>query len=215
MVRKTLVVIVLALSLIPVAIFAQVTPPVSTPEVTPQPTNQLKIEGMVESLQNGVLVIGDQTIDVSNAVIQRGVVVGGFAEAYVTFTADGVWVASEVELDRNVDADDLNEVEIEGIVTEIGTDFVVIGGRTFDISVAEIRGNIVVGALVDLELEFRGGRWVADDLRLDDHSDDRDDNSGPGNRDDDHNNSGRGSRDDDHDDREDNSGPDGGGDDDD
>jgi hypothetical protein len=199
MVRKVLVVIALVLSLVPVAAFAQVTPPVSTPEVTPtpQPANQLKIEGIVESLQNGVLVIGGQSIDVSTAVIQPGVVVGGFAEAYVTATLDGVWVASEVELDRNVDEDDLAETEIEGIVTEVGTDFVVIGGRTFDISLADLEGAFVAGDFIELELRLsRTGQWVtvevefdADDDDRDDRGgrddDDRDDNSGPGSDDDD------------------------------
>jgi hypothetical protein len=115
----------------------------------------------------------------------------------VTATLDGVWVASEVELDRNVDEDDLAETEIEGIVTEVGTDFVVIGGRTFDISLADLEGAFVAGDFIELELRLsRTGQWVtvevefdADDDDRDDRGgrddDDRDDNSGPGSDDDD------------------------------
>jgi hypothetical protein len=201
MVKKVSLLIVMVIALLPVVVFAQSTStPTPTPTASPR-VDQIKIEGIVESLQDGVLVIGGQSIDVSSAVIDSDVAVGSFAEAFVTLAADRAWVASRVELARNENEDDdLNEVEIRGVVTEVGVDFVVIGGQRFDTSLAEVEGTIVAGAFVELELQLNdAGQWVAVELKLDDDNDQNDD------RDDDLNDDhGRNSG---HDDANDNSGP--------
>jgi hypothetical protein len=210
MVRKMVLLFIVALALLPAMASAQSTP-TPVPASSSLRSGEIKIEGVVASLQNNVLVIGTQPIDVSEAVIQRGVVVGGFAEAFVTPTAQGAWIARRVELDRNVDEDDLNEVEIKGTATAVGADFVVIGGRRFDTSLAEVEGTIVAGAFVELELSLsNSGQWVVVEVNLDaddDNRDDRDDdNRGPGSGDDE-DNSGPGNSHDGDRNGDDNSGP--------
>lgn len=191
-------VLLLIAALIPAAAFAQTA--TAVPSATPTATRQIEVEGLVESLQNNVLVIGGQSIDVGGAVIESGIQVGRFAEAYVAPAAGGAWVARLVELHRD---DDVEKVEIKGTATEVGTNFVVIGGRRFDTTNAFLGANLAAGAFVELDLRFNNaGQWVSVELRLDD-DDDRDDDL-----DDDLNDDRGGDRDgDDDDDDDDNSGP--------
>jgi hypothetical protein len=203
MVRKAALfvpVLLLVAALFPAAVFAQTATPV--PSATPFASAEIEVEGLVESLQNNLLVIGGQTIDVSGAVIESGVQVGRFAEAYVTPRAGSTWAARLVELHHD---DDSNKVEIKGIATEVGSNFVVIGGRRFDTTNAFLGANVAAGAFVELDLRFNNaGQWVSVELRLDD-IDDRNDDRDDDDRDDDLNDDRGGDRDDDDDD--DNSGP--------
>ena len=195
-------VLLLIAAFFPAAVAAQTATPV--PSATPVITAEVNLEGLVESLQNNLLVIGGQTIDVSQAVIESGVQAGRFAEVYVRPSANGAWVARLVELHHD---DDGNKVEIKGTVTEAGTNYVIIGGRRFDTTIAVLGLNLAAGAFVELDLRLNNaGQWSSVQLRLDD-DDDRDDDLSDdhgGDRDDDDDNSGPGSgrgSDDDDDDR--------------
>lgn len=168
-------VLLLIVALLPAAVFAQTG--------TPTTTNEVNVEGLVQSLQNNQLVIGGQAIDVSQAVIESGVQAGRFAEIYVRPSTDGTWVARLVELHHD---DDSNKVEIKGTITEVGTNHVVIGGRRFDTSNAVLGANLAAGAFVELDLRLNNaGQWVSVQLRLDDDDDRDDDNDQRGDRNDD------------------------------
>jgi hypothetical protein len=87
-------------------------------------------------------------------------------------------------------------LEIIGTLDEMGTDYVVVGGQRFDTTGAEIKGQLIVGALVKLELtRLDSGILVAREVKPttfddsadamgDDSRDDSLDDSGDGDGDD-------------------------------
>ncbi len=76
--------------------------PVTTPKVTPdatqQPTPQgeFEITGQITALTDTVIVVGEQTIDISNAEIKDAPALTEVVKVHVS-VVNGVWIAREVE----------------------------------------------------------------------------------------------------------------------
>lgn len=189
---------------------------------------EVEIVGVLESFEGGIMMVGGLRIDVQNAELKDAAfVVGELVKVHATFSASaGLWVAREAEvftpkaddMDDDDDNDDdlppgAGEFEIVGTLDEVGEGFIVVSGQTISLaSGAEIKGALVIGALVKVEGSLTDGAWVArevkraqerdqerhnDDMDDDDDNNDGDDSSGRSGSDDDDDHNGRRSSDDD------------------
>src|SRR5690606_31469050 len=139
------------------------------------------------------LVIGGLSIDMRGAEFNSPVIVGQRIRIHASFDDDGNLVAREADnrfdddripapagtpevrpSDDDDDDDRRDEFEFRGLLQAIGDDFIVVAGRTIDITNAEIRGQLVVGRRVEVELVNRNGQLVAREVetRRDDNDDD-------------------------------------------
>lgn len=131
---------------------------------------EVEVIGAVESLGSAALVVNGLTFDVSAAEMPGGTpAVGDRVKVHASLSADGRWIAREVE--RFVDnstsgAAPVGEVEITGTLTEIGTDFIVVSGQTIGTVGAEIKDTLVIGALVKVHMSVVSGQWVAHEVEL-------------------------------------------------
>lgn len=144
---------------------------------------EMEIVGVVESLNATQIVINGQTIDISKAEIGKGVAVGMTVRVHATVAQGGMPVAREVSVfNQKPEAEDnpkatptgtlttnpgnQKEFELTGTLEQVGTDFVVISGQQISTSGAEIKGQLVVGALVKIHVSNTSGGLVAREVEL-------------------------------------------------
>jgi hypothetical protein len=63
-------------------------------------------------------------------------------------------------------SDDDEDTRIIGTVEALGNGFIIIGGQTIDTTDAEIEDPLVVGSLVEVEVLFSNGQWVASEVKF-------------------------------------------------
>jgi hypothetical protein len=163
-------------------------------------SGEVEFFGKVESIQNGVYLIGGRTVrTAAGTEIKAGVVVGAMVKVHATLQADGSYLAREIEPAQGDDANKAGtpgaassgEVEFFGKVESIQNGVYLIGGRTVRTTAGtEIKSGVVLGALVKVHATLQAdGSYLASEIELSQG----DDNSGKGGDDD----SGKGSGDDD------------------
>lgn len=140
---------------------------------------EIELVAPLTALTQTTLTIAGLSMDVTNAEFGRAVAVGALVKVHATLNAQGQWIVREVELATEDDlADDEDrrdgEFEMTGTLTEVGADFVVINGQRISTVGAEIKGLLVVGALVKVHLSIDDGVWIAREVELADRDDDRD-----------------------------------------
>ncbi|HLV36673.1 MAG TPA: DUF5666 domain-containing protein, partial [Spirillospora sp.] len=166
---------------------------VDAPDADDLDDDEVELSGVVESFDGTTLVIGGLSIDMRGAEFNSPVIVGQRIRIHASFDDDGNLVAREADnrfdddripapagtpevrpSDDDDDDDRRDEFEFRGLLQAIGDDFIVVAGRTIDITNAEIRGQLVVGRRVEVELVNRNGQLVAREVetRRDDNDDD-------------------------------------------
>ncbi len=179
-------------------------------------SGEVEFFGKVESIQNGVVVIGGRTVRTTASTEIKGTLaVGLMVKVHATLQADGSYLAREIE---PTEAEDMGktstpgavgsgEVEFFGKVESIQNGVVVIGGRTVRTTAGtEIKGALAVGLMVKVHATLQAdGSYLAREIELSQGDDDRsgDDHSGRSGGDDqedDYSDKGRGGDDDDDDD---------------
>jgi uncharacterized membrane protein YgcG len=171
-----------------------------------QDDDEIELIGIVDSFDGTTLVVSGIPIDVRTAEINSPIVVGQLIKVHASFDANGNLIARETDDnaddgmpspdstpevgdDNGGDDDDdrPGEFEITGTLEQVGDGFIMVNGQTISITGAEIKNQLVVGALVKLHLSHQNGQLVArevENARTRNRSGD-DDNSGPGSDDDD------------------------------
>lgn len=169
---------------------------------------EVEIIGPITALDGDTITIGGLVIHVAEAELSDDLVleVDAVVKVHMSLVADtaGVesWVAREVKADDTSDdsqddgSDDSNddsalpgEFEIVGTLTQTDGDTIVVSGLTIDITTAEIKGTLVVGALVKVHLSSVDGVLVAREVELHDTQSSDDDSEDDGSDDNSNNNS--------------------------
>lgn len=145
---------------------------------------EIEVKGLISNLAASTFDIGGLTVDFSSALFDDSLPDGTLSDGqYVEvkstagFNLDGELIASEIELQRDGDmdmeGDDGDEVELNGIVTAVNSDTAFeIGGRTIIITKATSiehgnAGDIKVGVLLEVEGELNAaGELLADEIEL-------------------------------------------------
>jgi len=168
-------------------------------------SGEVEFFGKIESIQNGVYVIGGRTVRTApQTEIKGALAVGLMVKVHAALQADGTYLAREIEAARGDDASSTatpgvpgsGEVEFFGKIESIQNGVYVIGGRTVrTASQTEIKGALAVGLMVKVHATLQpDGTYLAREIELSNGDDNSgsDDNSGKGSDD----NSGKGGDDD-------------------
>ncbi len=171
---------------------------------------EVEIIGPITALDGDTMTIGGLVINVAEAELSDDLTLelDAVVKVHMSLVADtaGVesWVAREVQADDTSDnsqdansSDDSSndnalpgEFEIVGTLTQTDGDTIVVSGLTIDITTAEIKGTLVVGALVKVHLSSVDGVFVAREIELhDSQSSNNDDSEDDGSDDNTNNNS--------------------------
>lgn len=165
---------------------------------TPASADEIEVEGAIEALGESTLTVEGYTFLVTEATeFDDGLdgfadlEVGQYVEVEGFYAEDGTLIADEIEADDDGDDDgddgEDNEVEVEGLITELTDDGLTVGGFFFLVTEAtEIENDDDEIAFEDLELgmfaEVEGftndaGDLIADEIEIegDDGDDDGDD----------------------------------------
>lgn len=202
--------LVVVLMVCAMGVMSQVSAQPPTP--TPAPT-AVELVGVVESFTSTSLVVNGQTVNISAAEIKVTLKTGLLVKVEGTLAPDGSIQAREIKAAKPNAL--TGEVEITGKIVSVDGNKLVIGGQTFDILKAEVKGTLSVGQTVKIHATLVNGVWVVREveradirtrLRRGDDDDDDINDVDDGDIDD----VDDGDIDDDHEDR---SGPGGGGDD--
>ncbi len=141
---------------------------------------ELELTGTLQSWTGDQAVVAGLSVSTVGAEIKAGVVVGGLVKLHAIPGGGDTWVARELELyvparsdssaDDNSGQDDSPEflqgkrLKIVGTLEEIGDGFVVVGGQIIDVRNAEVDANLMIGALVKLEVTLSDGQLVAHEV---------------------------------------------------
>jgi LysM repeat protein len=150
---------------------------------TPNPVDELEIRGVLSAINGTLYTIGGQVVDGSLAEVKAGVVVGAVVKAHASVSADGTWVAREIEGISPDDDDfsDVTQLEYVGTLNAIGADSVLVDALTFITVNAQMSPALMVGIRVKVEGTVVDGVLVAREVRpatADDNSNDNSDDNG-------------------------------------
>lgn len=149
---------------------------------------EIEIVGTLEMRSPAVAIVNKLVFDISAAQVQPDLAIGDVVKVHARLGDGSTWLAREIErfvpddssaampdgyvVPPLVEMDD-HELEIVGVLEEIGEGYVVVSGQRFDTTGAEIKGQLVVGALVKLELiRLDSGILVVREVKLTTFSDD-------------------------------------------
>lgn len=152
------------------------------------PLSQTKFEfdGIVESMGAAEWMVSGETVDVSMAVMDMGIVVGSIVEVE-GYLDGGILVAEKIQLKGDVSTPGGTKVEFFGTIDSIsGSDYVIAGKTVHTDMTTEIKGMLAVGDLVKVEgMLSTDGTIMAREIKLvtgeakepqdDDMDDDHDD----------------------------------------
>ncbi len=125
----------------------------------------------------------DQTFSFENLAVGDHVEIDGYEDASGTLIATKVEREADDDDDNDNDNDnDESDTEIEGAVSEIGSDHLVVAGRTIfvdantayelndrEVSAAEFFAAVQIGDIVEVEgYEDEDGNFIAEDIELED-----------------------------------------------
>ncbi len=126
---------------------------------------EAELVGVVESMSGSTLVVNGQTIDISAAEVQAGVVVGETVKVHGIASGANIWQARQVELFQAVDDSSqqpvAGEFEVTGTLDSIGSGVIVVAGQTISIGSAEINDPLVLGTLVKIHVSVVNGQLTA------------------------------------------------------
>ena len=143
--------------------------------------NEIEVKGTVTNLTATTFDIGSMTVDFSGAdMSEAGTLVGGeYVEVKAETAPDavtGILTATKVELEDGgeygVDGDEGEELEVEGMISEITDTTITVNGQTFDIPAGINVSGFAVGDLVDLDIEIVGGVATIHEIEDESHDDD-------------------------------------------
>lgn len=151
---------------------------------TTRPAGEFEITGTLTEAGPGYIVVNGLPISTANAGIKGALVPGSLVKVHLSYV-NGQWVAREVEPASSVDQSGGNpagEFEIYGVISELGSGYIVVNGQRISIANAEIKDPLAAGALVKVHLSNVNGEWVAREVELAGGADDSgaDDHSGSG-----------------------------------
>jgi uncharacterized membrane protein YkoI len=123
------------------------------------------------------MVVNGQTIDVTAAEIEAGIVVGQTVKVHATATGANTWQAREVEVLQPSNATPPQapvggEFEVTGTLESIGSGFIVVSGQTISITSAEIKDPLLLGTLVKVHVTVVNGQLTAREIENADTDDD-------------------------------------------
>ncbi len=157
---------------------------VNAPKTGIQP-GESEIVGVVDSVNGTTIVIGGQTIDISNAEVKAGVMAGKTVKVEFSIDSAGQLVAREVQVVATTTTTvgskpsvSEENTEITGTLEQVGDGFVIVSGQRFSTNGAEIKGQLVVGVLVKVELRDGETELTAKQIE-NSHPEDRRRNAGP------------------------------------
>ncbi len=129
------------------------------------PNFTLRVVGILEALNSDNVVVSGQTFDITNATVAADLEVGDLVQ--VTFTLDlatGERTAISVTL-FELPPLPTPELNLVGELEEIGADYVVVYGFTFDTTNAEVDEGLVVGDLVRVRFTVaEDGSFIASEV---------------------------------------------------
>ncbi|WP_087017868.1 DUF5666 domain-containing protein [Thaumasiovibrio subtropicus] len=142
------------------------------------PIARVEIEGRVSGLTSSEFNLGTLRVDYSNADVddRDELENGAWVEVYGDFYDNNNFKAYEVEVEDDADFDDF---EIEGMVTWVNSDYTLfeLNGR-LRIEIDDDtefddgrRSDLTSGRWVEVEVEFRQGRLVAEEIDFEDGGD--------------------------------------------
>ena len=151
---------------------------------------EIEVAGTLQALTSTTATVNGIIFDIAAAEVQSGLAVGELVKVHARLGDGGVWVAREIErFVATPDADapdpetppvpagfDDDELEIVGTLDEVGENYVVVAGQRYDTTGAEVKGVLVVGTLVKLELKrLDSGILIVEEVKPTTFSDDSDD----------------------------------------
>jgi hypothetical protein len=158
---------------------------VNAPKTGIQP-GESEIVGVVDSVNGTTIVIGGQAIDISNAEVKASVIAGKTVKVEFSIDSAGQLIAREVQVVAatttvgSKPSVSEENTEITGTLEQVGDGFVIVSGQRFSTNGAEIKGQLIVGALVKVELRDGEAELTAKQLE-NSHPEDRRRNAGPSN----------------------------------
>jgi len=100
--------------------------------------DDIEVEGIVEAVSTnnltvqGIVFYVDENTEIENdegdEIDLSDIMVGDFAEVEAEIQPDSSWLATEIEIEDHHLG---NEIEVEGIISDLGSDFLVVAGTTF------------------------------------------------------------------------------------
>ena len=140
--------------------------------------NELEVKGLVANLTATTFTIGSMTVNYSSAdTSEAGTLADGmYVEVKGTSVPDaitGVFTATKVEQETHeVDGEHGEELEFEGIITEITADSITIGNQTYTLPAGFDLSDYAVGDLVEVEVIVDGNNLIVHEIEDEDHDDD-------------------------------------------
>ncbi len=131
---------------------------------------EIELVGTVDEIGTGFIVVNGLTFDTTALDMPSDLAVGDLVQVHARLTSGGTWAAREVQ--RSVVVGDNSattggEVELSGTLEVVSSDSIVVQGLTINTAQAEIKGTLVVGALVKVHAALTSdGTWVAREVEL-------------------------------------------------
>jgi hypothetical protein len=141
------------------------------------PGDEIEVKGLVSNLTATTFTIGSMTVDYSSATsVDAGLADG----AYVEVKGDSApvadtFMATSIEAEQHgVSGDDGDELEVEGLITDIASDgsTISINGQTFAVPTDFDVNTFSVGDMVEVEVTVSGTDLVLSDIDDEDHDSD-------------------------------------------
>lgn len=147
---------------------------VSTPDLSDLLPGEVELVGQLQAMTATQAQIFGMDIDLTGAEVQAGLMLGELVQVHARYT-NGQWVAREIAPygpmedpgsdatpDPNaVQAQIGDELEFTGTLDQLGEGFIVVSGQQIDVTGAEIKAGLVVGALVKVHFALVNGEMVA------------------------------------------------------
>lgn len=112
--------------------------------------------GTIQSMSGSIWVVGNTTVDVAGADISGAPAVGKVASVHARRHVNEMWQATSVSVQE------VEYVYFSGAIESISGDIWVVGGRTVDVSDAQITGDPPrVGLYAEIEAIQTGGQLLA------------------------------------------------------
>lgn len=100
--------------------------------------DDIEVEGIVEAVSTdnltvqGIVFYVDGNTEIENdegdEIDLSDIMVGDYAEVEAELQADSTYLATEIEIEDHQSGD---EIEVEGIISDLGSDFLIVAGTTF------------------------------------------------------------------------------------
>ncbi|MBI5931102.1 MAG: hypothetical protein HY862_17465 [Chloroflexi bacterium] len=127
-------------------------------------TFNLRVVGTLEAMNADNVVVSGQTFDTTTAEVEAGLAVGDLVEVrFVLDLSTGERTATAVTKFEVP----LPELAFVGELEELGMDFVVVAGHTFDTTTAKVEADLVAGDLVRVRFTIEAdGTLIASEVHM-------------------------------------------------